>query len=621
MKTFTYEFTKIGKLIFGLSILFLSIEAFAAKKHVVEVSNNKYTPADLTIGVGDTVEWKNIQGFHNVNGKQTTYAMNPESFGNATGSGWTYKFVFTKTGVYDYQCDPHVGLGMVAKVRVVQMAAKHIVQVTNNVFTPKELKINPGDTVEWKNTQGFHNVNGKQTTYPGNPESFGNSTGSGWTYKFVFTKSGKYDYQCDPHVGLGMVGKVEVAGNDDPGKKMLTVNFTGMTPHVGQTLWLAVKDQDSGKEVERKKAIVAVSFSVSVSGIELNHSYYVDFYSDHNKNGSYDAPPADHAWRLEANNVTGDVVLNFAHNTTFTDIKWQHKLMVHFMSMTPHVGQKLKLAVVEKATGIELDRVSATVAADFMVEVSGIKSGTTYNIDFFSDHNKNGMYDAPPADHAWRMELSSVKGDTTLNFTHNTTFTNIDWNNKLMVHFMGMTPHVGQNLTLLVVDKTTGIEVNRVSATVAAEFMLNTTGLKSGKSYNIDFYSDHNKNGVYDAPPADHAWRIELNNVKADTTLMFTHNTNFTDIKLKTAVETVNSFNIRMYPNPAKNRIRLETGELSGNGIEVYVRDLTGRTRLTTTGLNSNVADIDLQTLSSGLYLVEVRNGNKRSVLKLIKEQ
>jgi plastocyanin len=201
---------------------------------------------------------------------------------------------------------------------------KHLISVTKNKFTPQELAITVGDTVEWRNTDGYHNVNGNQTTYPMNPESFrnGDPASTNWTFSYIFTMAGKYDYQCDPHVGLGMVGTIEVVGTVDDGINTLTVNFSGMNPHVEQTLWIAVIDKDSGKEIERKSEIVSVAFSMQISGLEMNHSYNVDFFADHNKNGTYDAPPTDHAWRLELNNFMGDTTLLFNHNTSFNDIMW-----------------------------------------------------------------------------------------------------------------------------------------------------------------------------------------------------------------------------------------------------------------------------------------------------------
>jgi len=67
------------------------------------------------------------------------------------------------------------------------------VTVSNNKFTPSTLTINVGDEVVWTNTEGSHNVNGKTSTFPNNPVSFGNDVGSGWTYKFTFNNAGTYD--------------------------------------------------------------------------------------------------------------------------------------------------------------------------------------------------------------------------------------------------------------------------------------------------------------------------------------------------------------------------------------------------------------------------------------------
>ena len=51
----------------------------------------------------------------------------------------------------------------------------HNVDVTNNKFTPAEITISQGDTVTWTNSEGTHNVNGLQSKFPSNPESFGNT--------------------------------------------------------------------------------------------------------------------------------------------------------------------------------------------------------------------------------------------------------------------------------------------------------------------------------------------------------------------------------------------------------------------------------------------------------------
>jgi len=99
--------------------MLISTISFAQTKFEVEVSNNKYTPKDIIINVGDTVVWTNIQGFHNVNGTQGTYPSNSSNFGNSVAAaGWTYTYVFTEPGFNDYQCDPHTGFGMFGTVTV-----------------------------------------------------------------------------------------------------------------------------------------------------------------------------------------------------------------------------------------------------------------------------------------------------------------------------------------------------------------------------------------------------------------------------------------------------------------------------------------------------------------------
>ena len=66
-----------------------------------------YSPQDLTIQVGDIVHWSNVNGTHNVNGTQTTFPSNPESFtsGSTQNGSWTYDHTFMVPGVYDYHCD------------------------------------------------------------------------------------------------------------------------------------------------------------------------------------------------------------------------------------------------------------------------------------------------------------------------------------------------------------------------------------------------------------------------------------------------------------------------------------------------------------------------------------
>ena len=300
----------------------------------------------------------------------------------------------------------------------------HAVSVTSNVFTPDEISINVGDTVVWTNSQGSHNVNGTQTTFPSNPESFGNTVGMGWVFSHVFTIAGNYDFRCDPHFTFGMTGKVEVK---EVSSNTVTVNLSGMTPHVGQEMYFHLIDVATGKVIDRKSEIAQESFSVILNEIQPGKAYYVDFFADHNNNGHYDAPPLDHAWRLEIASASGDEVFDFMHNTNFTDIMWKHRLRVRFAGMTPHLGQKLTLYVRELPSGNYLDTVVVAQIenADFDVKSYVLEPGKSYMVDFYADHNGNGIYDAPPVDHAWRVETGVTMGDEDIDFQHNTNFTDI----------------------------------------------------------------------------------------------------------------------------------------------------------------------------------------------------
>ncbi len=104
-------------------------------------------------------------------------------------------------------CD---GTATVTTNATVPNPVTHMVNVSSNQFAPSGLTITQGDIVTWTNTGGFHNINGNLASYPGNPEGFGNGVGSGWTFSHTFNIPGSYDYHCDPHVGLGMVGSVTV---------------------------------------------------------------------------------------------------------------------------------------------------------------------------------------------------------------------------------------------------------------------------------------------------------------------------------------------------------------------------------------------------------------------------
>ena len=97
----------------------------------------RYDPTTLTIKVGDTVRWLNVNGFpHNVSFYQDQVpagaadflrAAMPNQLGPLNGplltdSLATYEITFAgaPTGTYNYYCIPHEALGMKARLTIEQ---------------------------------------------------------------------------------------------------------------------------------------------------------------------------------------------------------------------------------------------------------------------------------------------------------------------------------------------------------------------------------------------------------------------------------------------------------------------------------------------------------------------
>ncbi len=146
----TYKRTTLLNILI-ISLIFHSIPSIAQTKYIVEASNTKFTPKDITIEVGDTVEWHNVEGSHNVDGKQSTYPLNPESFGNSVGVGWTYVHVFNIAGKYDYRCDPHYIYGMVGTITVSEVTANR----SNLTVSISKIFPNPANEKIYIEPEGF----------------------------------------------------------------------------------------------------------------------------------------------------------------------------------------------------------------------------------------------------------------------------------------------------------------------------------------------------------------------------------------------------------------------------------------------------------------------------------
>jgi plastocyanin len=164
----------------------------AQQNFAVDVQSNFYSPENLTISVGDTVTWTNLNGFHNVNGDQSVYPDNPESFsnGNASSSAWTYQYVFTIPGTYTYQCDPHAGLGMVGTVTVENAPAGNPALILTAVYDGPL----PGGLPKGIEVYATADIADLSAYGVGSANNGGGSDGEEYTFPSVSASEGQYLY-------------------------------------------------------------------------------------------------------------------------------------------------------------------------------------------------------------------------------------------------------------------------------------------------------------------------------------------------------------------------------------------------------------------------------------------
>ena len=91
--------------------------------HTVTTSDSSmdFTPKDLTIAVGDTVEFIMTATHNAIEVSQETYeniGIDALEGGFAVGYGETQRVTFSEAGTHYYVCQPHVTLDMVGTITV-----------------------------------------------------------------------------------------------------------------------------------------------------------------------------------------------------------------------------------------------------------------------------------------------------------------------------------------------------------------------------------------------------------------------------------------------------------------------------------------------------------------------
>ncbi len=111
-----------------------------------------------------------------------------------------------------------------------------------NVFEPESLSIQPGTTVQFVWDSDNHNVNPTEQPDDADWEGHEPIEDAGFEFESTFDVEGEYEYVCDPHVGVGMIGEISVSADAEAtagnGEAAQTVPDAAMTLLIATTLSL-----------------------------------------------------------------------------------------------------------------------------------------------------------------------------------------------------------------------------------------------------------------------------------------------------------------------------------------------------------------------------------------------
>ncbi len=132
-KLYFSVFKKLG--IFLLASA-MSISTSFATIHMVGVSNLVFTPANINVNVGDTMQWNWVNGSHTTTADASGIPAGAATWNSQMNSTvTTFSYRITVAGVYNYYCVPHQGSGMVATFTASPSTATPKPAVKENTIT------------------------------------------------------------------------------------------------------------------------------------------------------------------------------------------------------------------------------------------------------------------------------------------------------------------------------------------------------------------------------------------------------------------------------------------------------------------------------------------------------
>jgi plastocyanin len=114
-------FMRSYNVFFAVALLLAGSASWAANV-TVHANNFSFSPADITINVGDTVTFVNDGGFHNVSssdgGFRCANGCDGQGGNGDPASGWQFSLQFNSAGTFHYVCEVHAAMGMTGSITV-----------------------------------------------------------------------------------------------------------------------------------------------------------------------------------------------------------------------------------------------------------------------------------------------------------------------------------------------------------------------------------------------------------------------------------------------------------------------------------------------------------------------
>jgi plastocyanin len=202
------QLTKVIFSIFTAALLLASASPARAAVTMVDIGDDFFSPATITVNVGDTVRWTQI-------GKEgephtTTSSGNTLWDSGPLLPGDTFEYVFNRSGSYRYHCEFHPTI----MHGIVNVTGAREVRIGDDFFSPALITINVGDVVRWTQIgkEGEpHTTTSNTLIWDSGPLLPGD------TFEFQFDKPGSYRYHCNFHPTI-MHGIVNVTASGDIAK-------------------------------------------------------------------------------------------------------------------------------------------------------------------------------------------------------------------------------------------------------------------------------------------------------------------------------------------------------------------------------------------------------------------